>query len=108
MILKEDFNSNVSSLAYSTSNYLWAKKNYYYIKELEDKNVLIDNKKTKLYIFEARYSEETPIAKYIQTGIICDNKEAYIITLALEKNNKNIERYEKLIWTFKCKQKTIK
>ena len=101
LILKEELNKNIDSLDYIVSNYLWAKKNYYYIKLLKDINVLIDNKKTKIYVFEAKYSEDTPIYKFIQTWIVC-SKEAYIITIALEKDNNNIDRYTQLLGTFKC------
>jgi len=60
---------------------------------LAEKNVVIDSKKTKIYEFEAKYSENTPILKFLQTGIICDNK-SFLITIAIEKSNTNIERYE--------------
>jgi len=104
LVLKQELqDKNIDSLEYMTSNYIWAKKNYFYIKKIEEQNVKIDNKKTKLYVFEARYSEDTPIAKFLQTWLICDNGYAYLITLALEKNNKNIDRYKWILGSFKCK-----
>ncbi len=102
LVLKQKINSQMTSLDFTIWNYIWAKKEYFYIKQLAEKNVKIDKKNTKLYEFDARYSEDTPIVKFLQTWLIC-NDNWYIITIALEKNNLNIERYEWLLASFKCK-----
>ena len=96
----------LNSLDYIIWNYIASKNDYFYLKELWYKNVLIDSKKTRIYKFEARYSEDTPILKYLQTWIICD-KKWYIITIALEKSNKNIDRYEGLLWSFSCSPHSV-
>lgn len=103
LVLKQNLDSSIESFDFIVWNYLWSKDEYYYFKEISEKNVLIDSKKTKIYNFEARYSEDTPIFKFIQTWIVCD-KEWYLITLALEKNNINLERYEWLLASFECRE----
>lgn len=102
LVLKQEINSDLTSLDFIIWNYIWAKKEYFYIKSLAEKNVIINSKKTKLYQFEARYSEDTPIVKFLQTWIICNNNW-YIITIAIEKSNLSIDRYEGLLASFKCK-----
>jgi len=102
LVLKQDYKENISSFDFVVWNYISSKREYFYSKLLADKNVIIDSKKTKIYEFEARYSENTPILKFLQTGIICGNN-SFFITIAIEKSNPNIERYEGLVWSFKCK-----
>ena len=102
LVLKQDIEeTNFSSLDFIIWNYLWTKNDYFYMKKLKEENVKIDSKNTKIYSFEAKYSEDTPILKFLQTWVICD-KKGYIITIALEKSNKNIDRYEGLLGSFKC------
>ena len=102
LILKQDIlENNFSSLDFIIWNYIWAEKEYFYIKKLKEDNVKIDSKNTKIYSFEAKYSEDTPILKFLQTWIICD-KKGYLITIALEKSNENIDRYKWLLGSFKC------
>lgn len=103
LVLKQEITNNISSLDYIIWNYIWSKKEYFYINQLDEQNVLIDWQKTKVYEFEARYSEDTPILKFVQTWVIC-GKTGYILTISLEKNNVNSDRYEGLLWTFKCKK----
>ena len=103
LVLKQEWNLDISSLDFIIWNYIGAKKEYFYIKDISEKNVLIDSKKTKIYEFDARYSEDTSIVKFLQTWIIC-GKNWYIITIALEKNNLNVSRYESLLATFSCKK----
>lgn len=102
LILKQELNTNINSLDFTIWNYISSKGEYYYSKLFNEKNVLIDSKKTKIYEFEAKYSEDTSIFKFLQTWIVCDNN-AFLITIALEKNNLNIDRYEWLLASFKCK-----
>ena len=102
LVLKQNIEENdFSSLDFIIWNYISGEKEYYYSKKIGEQNVKIDWKNTKIYSFEAKYSEDTPILKYLQTWIICD-KNWYLITIALEKSNKNIERYEWLLWSFSC------
>jgi len=104
LVLKQEIvEENFNSLDFIIWNYIWAERQYFYTKKISEKNVKIDSKNTKIYSFEARYSEDTPILKFLQTWIICD-KKGYILTIALEKSNKNIERYEWLLGSFKCKK----
>lgn len=103
LILKHDIiDYNLSSLDFIIWNYIWAEKEFFYIKKLWYTSIKINYINTKIYFFEARYSEDTPILKFLQTWIIC-NKNGYIITIALEKNNRDIERYKRLMGSFKCR-----
>ena len=103
LVLKQDIEEkSLSTLNYIIGNYIWSEKEYFYIKKISEKNVKISGENTKIYEFEARYSEDTPILNFIQTWVICSDNW-YIITIAIEKNNKNFSRYESLLWSFKCK-----
>jgi hypothetical protein len=50
-----------------------------------------------VYIFEAKYSPETPILNFIQTAYVCKNKKAFFITMALPLDIKDTSKYEKMI-----------
>jgi len=102
LVLKQEFKNEISSLDFVIWNNTSSKNEYFYYKNIFEKNVLIDWKKTKIYQFEARYSEDIPIFNFLQTGLVCNNKW-FLITIALEKNNKSVERYEWLLASFKCK-----
>jgi len=102
LVLKQEITSSISSLDFTIWNQISSSKEYFYTKLLSEKNVIIDSKKTKIYAFDARYSDSTPIVKFLQTWIVC-NKTAFLITLAIESTNPNSERYEWLLWSFKCK-----
>ena len=106
LVLKQDYKEDISSFDFIVWNYISSKKEYFYTKLLAEKNVMIDSKKTKIYEFEAKYSDNTPILKFLQTGIICD-KKSFLITIAIEKSNKNIDRYEWLLWSFSCNLNSV-
>ena len=55
-----------------------------------------------VYKFEARYSNKTPKVKVLQTAYIC-KKKAYIITISLSNTIIEIDKYEGILKTFKCK-----
>lgn len=105
LVLKQELSSQISSLDFTIWNHVSASDEYFYIKLLSEKNVIIDSKKTKIYQFDARYSDSTPIVKFLQTWIVCDN-QAFLITIAIENTNPNAQRYEWLLWSFKCKGST--
>lgn len=102
LILKQNIKENISSLDFTIWNYISSKKEYFYTKLLFEKNVIINSKKTKIYEFEARYSESTPIINFLQTWVVC-GKEAFFITIAIEKTNLNFKKYEWLLGSFICK-----
>jgi hypothetical protein len=56
-----------------------------------------------IYIFQAKYSEETPILNFIQTAYICKNNKAFFLTIALPLDIKDTAKYEKMLSSFKCK-----
>jgi hypothetical protein len=56
-----------------------------------------------LYIFEAKYSEQTPVVQYLQTAYICKNNKAFFITLALPLDIKDTTKYQEMIASFECK-----
>ncbi len=101
LILSQEIKTDISSASFIKWNYTASIKDYFYKKLIDDKDFSIDDKDTKIYHFEARYSEDTPIVNFLQTWIVCWEK-AFLITIALEKNNKNIYRYEDLLSTFSC------
>ncbi len=106
LVLRQNIDEDMSSFDFTVWNYIASKKEYFYTKLLAEKNVIIDSKKTKIYQFEARYSDSTPILKFLQTWIVCE-KKAFLITIAIEKSNSNMNRYEGLLASFVCKNKEI-
>lgn len=95
---------STNSKDYSIVNNLWASKEYMKYKELSKKDfVFNDSENSYVYIFEAQYNENTPLVKFIQTAHICNNLDAYLITIALSTDIDDTSRYEDLIKTFRCK-----
>jgi hypothetical protein len=55
-----------------------------------------------IYIFNAKYSEETPMLTFLQTAYTCTNKKAFFLTIALPIGIESTIKYEKMLATFKC------
>lgn len=104
IILSQFLKEKSNSKDYSILNNIWAERKYlnYYKKYWKD--FLFDDwKKSMIYNFEAKYSEETPMLTFLQTAYICKNNKAFFITIALPLDIKNVSKYEKMIASFKCK-----
>ncbi len=109
LILNEKLEKSLKSLDYSISDNVWASKNYKQYTLLSSKNIeFADKDKSQLYIFEAKYNEYTPLVKFLQVWKVCDKKDAFLITIALDVNEKNTSPYEEIIKTFNCWAKLIK
>jgi hypothetical protein len=63
----------------------------------------LDEEKSIVYIFEAKYNIDTPKLKFLQTAHICNQDKAYFLTLAIPVTIKDISKYEYLLSTFACK-----
>jgi hypothetical protein len=73
-------------------------------KKLESKNFsFTDKEESILYVFEAKYNLDTPKLKFLQTAHICNANKAFLLTLAIPTNIKDLSKYEYLLSTFECK-----
>lgn len=103
VVLSENINETTTSLKYAITNYVrttWTVQEYTKLKEDDFK--YSDNDEWKIYIFEAKYWQNTPIRKFIQTAKIC-NKKAYLMTIWIWVDNSDVAKYENLLKSFKCK-----
>ncbi len=103
LILSQKLDKNVSSIDFSILNNVWSSREYVEYLKIESKNIdFLDNDKSNLYIFEAKYNIQTPKFKYLQVGKVCKNTW-YLITIALSTDIKDTSKYEDIIKTFQCK-----
>lgn len=81
-------------------NYKWY-ENYI---ELESKDFeFIDEEKSKLYIFEAKYNKDNNRLKFMQTARVCNEKKSFFLTIGLSLNINDTAKYEDILKSFECK-----
>jgi len=103
IILSQELESFTTSKDYSITNNVWAENEYInYFKHSAKEFTFEDWEKSMLYIFDAKYSVETPTIKFLQTAYVCKNKKAFFITVAIPVDVVDTTKYEKMIATFKC------
>ncbi len=104
IILSQKLEKFTSSKNYSITNNIGSENEYLnYFKKSGKEFIFEDWEKSMIYIFQAKYSEETPLLNFIQTAYVCRNNKAFFLTIALPLSIKNTEKYEKMLATFKCK-----
>ncbi len=102
LILKDKIKEEINSKDFSKFTNLWARNDYESYYELEAKDFIFnDEEESKLYVFEAKYNENTPRVKFMQVGYICD-EDSYLLTIALSTSIDDYSRYEDILKTFKC------
>jgi len=103
VVISQNIWTDVSSLDYSMINNALSAKDYLEYEELKQRDITFPNwKKSKLYVFKARYNEKSPKAVFIQAGEVCWNTW-YLLTIWLNQSVTNTTKYEKIIETFTCK-----
>jgi len=104
IILSQKLEKFTTSKDYSITNNVWAENEYLnYFKHSWKEFEFEDWEKSMIYVFDAKYSAETPTIKFIQTAYVCTNKKAFFITTAVPLETKDTSKYEKMLATFKCK-----
>lgn len=104
LILSDELNTYTTSRDFSMLNNIWAETDYLDYKKLESKEFkFLDEELSVIYIFEAKYNIDTPKLKFLQTAHICNQKDAFFLTLAIPTSTQDTEKYEDLLSTFKCK-----
>ena len=103
VILSQDLNNKkITSSEYSILNNNLSKSSYLEYKLLKEKDIVFPNgKKSKLFVFKARYNDKSPKAVFIQSAQVCDDTW-YLLTIWLNQMVENTEKYEKIIETFDC------
>lgn len=103
VILSENLSQTTNSTNYSISSQINSSKNFETHKKLkeEEEITFLDETKSKLYFFEARYNSNVQTLNFIQTAKVCD-KKWYLITIALSKNIKKIQKYKNILSSFEC------
>jgi len=103
VVISQNIWTDVSSLDYSMINNALSAKDYLEYEELKQRDITFPNwKKSKLYVFKARYNEKSPKAVFIQAGEVCWNTW-YLLTIWLNQSVSDTTKYEKIIETFTCK-----
>lgn len=104
LILSNELETFTTSKDYSILNNVWAQVDYLDYKKLESKDfTFLDEEKSLLYIFEAKYNLDTPKLKFLQTSHICNQNKAFFLTIAIPTSIRDTSKYEYLLSTFKCK-----
>lgn len=105
LVLSEDLKVEISPWEYVDSTSINSEKNYFEYSKIENKDITFaDWQKSKVNIFEARYNNQTPKLKFLQTADICEKNKAYYLTLAIPKNITDTTKYEYMLSTFSCKK----
>ena len=104
LILSDTLEKFTTSADFSMLNNVWAQTDYldYVLLDAKDFSYL-DEEKSVLYIFEAKYNLDTPKLKFLQTAHICNQNKAYFLTLAIPISIQDTSKYEYLLSTFTCK-----
>ena len=103
VVLSESVQEWTTSVKYSIVNYVratWAVKQYTKTDDIDFK--FQDNDEGKMYVFDAKYTDATPMRKFIQTAKVCW-KKAYLMTIGLNIDNTTVTKYEDLLKSFACK-----
>lgn len=104
LILSDTLKMFTTSKEFSMLNNVGASKDYLEYTKLDSKEIIFeDEEESLLYIFEAKYNMETPKLKFLQTARVCNQKKAFLFTIALSTEIKDTSKYEAFIKTFACK-----
>ncbi|MCD5380290.1 hypothetical protein LR004_00020 [Candidatus Gracilibacteria bacterium] len=104
IVLSQDLENYTSSKEYSIVNNVGAENEYLNYIKLSGKEFSFDDgEASMMYIFEAKYSAETPVLKFLQTAYVCNTNKAFFLTLALPTSLKDTTKYQKLLGSFTCK-----
>ena len=108
LILSDKLNKFTTSKDFSMLNNIWAQTDYIDYTKIASKDFkFLDEEKSVLYIFDAKYNLDTPKLKFLQTAHICNWNEAYFLTLAIPTTVIDTSKYEYLLSTFSCKEKKL-
>lgn len=86
---------------YSRNSNTLASKTYLEYTPISFENVTLnDGDKTNLYVFDARYNEQTPVKRFVQLGKVCRNTEYYLVNIVGDKEK--VSNYVNLAKSFQC------
>lgn len=104
LILSDNLSKITNSKDFSMLNNIWAESDYLEYTKLSSQDItFLDWDVSIIYEFEAKYNYETPKFKFLQTAHICNQTQAYFITLALPTTTDDITKYISFISSFSCK-----
>lgn len=104
LILTQALNKSISSDDFSIYNHVWATKEYDEYQKLDSKKIEFNDwEEASLYIFEAKYNQDTATLKFLQTWKVCNSYVGHLITIALSTDTEDISPYEEIIKSFSCK-----
>lgn len=103
VVLKDTLTSFSTSQDAAILNHLSGKWEYSDYDEILVESIMFaDGEESIIYIFDARYNNETSKNRYLQTAHTCNANSVYFITLALPTSIVDTKRYIDLIKTFQC------
>jgi hypothetical protein len=104
IILWTQLSKTITSKEYSMLNNVWAKTDYLEYTSLSSKEITFPGEDIWIvYEFEAKYNSDTQKLRFLQTARVCNEVNAYFITLALPADTKDTSRYIDFISSFSCK-----
>jgi hypothetical protein len=107
LILSDSLNTFTTSKEFSILNNVWASREYIdYLALSTDTITFADEEESIMYVFEAKYNLDTPKLKFLQTARVCDQNKWFLLTIAIPSSMKDITRYQDILSSFTCKQKT--
>lgn len=102
LILSEDTDVWVDSEEFSKVTHTSSQEDYYYYDNISEKTIAFADEMTSiLYIFAAKYNQNTPKIQFLQTGRLCGDK-SYLMTIAVS-STWDLAKYEEILKTFECK-----
>lgn len=103
LVLKQWLDKKTTSRDFSIINNVWASWEYNNYVLLETQDIwLWDSDSTKVFTFEAKYNEVTPMLKFVQTSVVCWN-DWFLLTIALALDTEWTSKYVDIFKTFRCK-----
>lgn len=101
--LGPDADPEMNSRKYAVVNQALTTGTYKEYLKISDKKITFANNEEGLaVIFEAKYNNETPKQKFIQTAKIC-GKNIYLMTIGLGLSNNATDKYLAIFESFDCK-----
>jgi hypothetical protein len=107
LILKDTLSSSadpeMNSRKYAVVNQALTTGTYKeYLKITDKKITFADAEEWLAVVFEAKYNNDTPKQKFIQSAKIC-GKDVYLMTIGLGLSNDATEKYMAIFESFSCK-----
>ncbi len=101
--LGPDADSTMTSRKYAVVNQALTTGEYKEYTKLSDKKIVFaDADEGLAVVFEAKYNNDTPKQKFLQTAKLC-GKDIYLMTIGLALSTTSTDKYQAIFESFSCK-----